>query len=165
MPSRQTNRTRRPKRNTRAAPQLQYVEDTALATADTVSNITLYNPTAATGTLELPTSFRLRSATITIGGGATANRVLAIIRRVPNGYSFPTVTVATGLTTFQDFSNILAYGFVTTGAIVDPDSRIDMRLLKSNITVYPGDTIAMQTVSNISSVGQTYSAMLEYSLA
>ncbi len=150
----------------RSFPILHISEDTALATADTVANVTLYNPPLATTELELTSTFHLRSARVTIVPGATSTRVLAIIRKVPQGYSFPTITVATGISTFIDFDNILAYGVISvTGTIGDPMARIDLRTLKRSIKINPGDTVGLQVVTNVSSANQTFLSECEYNIS
>ncbi len=141
------------------------VEDTALATADTVSNVTLYAPAFAGTEYDAPSTYSLRTASVFITGGLTANKVLAIIRKVPNGYSNPAITVANGLGVFVDYPNILAYGMVNVAASsADPMLRIDLTKVRNLTRVVPGDKIILQVVPNASSTNQIYNAMIEYSV-
>ncbi len=97
--------------------------------------------------------------------GTANNAIYVILRKVPQGYSNPTVAIADGNTTFVDVPNVLAYGSVYVYASTnDTMTRIDLRPLNRNMKVLAGDTIVLQVVSDTASTGQTYDCMLEYSI-
>ena len=147
-------------------PIIQIVEDVSLTAADTASNTTIYNPPLGTTSFEAPSLFIVKACRVAFfNGSGTSYRALAVLRKVPNGYSFPAITVTSGLTTFGDFPNVLGYGLVNVGVqgtLPDPMTRIDMEFLKTSIVVAPGDTIALQVVINTATTTNTYSAELEY---
>ncbi len=162
-------RQRRNRRPLRMAPLIQVVENTALASADTPSNTTLYNPPLGSAELESPSLFNLRSCRVTFFAGEAVTRCFAVIRRIPVGYNFPGITIASNQTSFVDVNDVLAYGLVevygsATTPTRDPWQAIDLTILKRNVIVYPGDTIGLQVVSNAASTSQTYSAICEFNV-
>ncbi len=162
--SRSRNRRGRVARRPRM-PLFYIVEDTALAVADTTSTVTLYQPPSSTTGLELPSRFRLKSGTVQVSGGATANSVLAVIRRVPAGYTAPGITVTNGIGSLIDAPDILAYGLVHAFSANDPMMRIDLNMLRRTFVVYPGDLICLQVVANANSTNQIYNALIEYDVS
>ncbi len=143
-------------------PQLATVEDGSIATADSVSTDTIYTSSTSNSVLTKPVMFHLGPTRVSIKYGSTESTVLAIVRKVPQGYTAPAVTVATGNTTFADIPNVLAYGLVRVNA-GDTMNRIDLRKLRQAVRLDRGDSIVLQTVSNINSTGQVYSALIEFS--
>jgi translation initiation factor IF-1 len=96
--------------------------------------------------------------------GGSDNIVFAVLRKVPQGYTAPNITVVGGNTTFVDVMNVLAYGMVRVQAASgDPMNRIDMRILRKSIPMARGDSVILQVVPNANSSGQQFSALFEYS--
>ncbi len=158
--NRRGRRSRRPR-----LPMLCIVEDTALATQDTVSNGTLYSPPISNTGLDLPSRFRLRSCEVVISPGSGNNKVFAVVRRVPSGYSAPSITITNGIGSLVDCPDVLAYGLVNVFAsTTDTMERINLKLLRPNMVVYPGDVIYLQVVPNANSTGQVYNALAEYDI-
>jgi hypothetical protein len=144
--------------------QLATVEDVALATADTSSDQQIYTSSPGNNTLVKPVVFHIGPTRIQVKPGGSANTIYAVIRKVPQGYSAPGITVTTGNTTFADMQNVLAYGVVRVeAASSDPMNRIDLRILRRSVSLARGDSVYLQVVPNISSSGQTYSSLIEYS--
>ena len=123
-------------------------------------------PQGNTSSANLPVSFHWRSTRVTIKSGLANNLVAAILRRVPAGYTEPAITVTDSLSLFADVPNVLGYGMVQVyGSEPDTMQRIDLRILRGSIKLYPGDKVVLQVVSNSSSSGQTYSFLTEYAIA
>ncbi len=142
------------------------LENQGLTTADTAVNQNLYSLPQSNSVYMPVSTFTLKTTRISITAGASTNTVLAVVRRVPSGYTEPTITVATGLTDFWDVPNILAYGMVQVFAnSVDPMTRIDLEFIKRTIPVYAGDRIVIQAVCNASSSGQKINVLAEYTSA
>ncbi len=157
-------KTRRSRRTGRAAvPVLYVLEDVALASADTVSSTSLYTSSTSASALVKPVRFTLGPTRINVKYGSTETNVLAIVRKVPQGYSNPTIAPTDGNTTFVDTPNILGYGIIRVGGN-DTMNRIDLRFLNKSVMLARGDSIVLQVVSNISSTNQAYSALAEYSV-
>ncbi len=163
--NRRNNPRRTRNRPRLSVPNIVVIEDTALATIDTASTLTIYSPPQTTTSLELPSTFRLRSAKYSLLSGATAARVFAIFRRVPAGYTAPAITVATGVTTFVDVPDVIGYGLINYSGGADPENMVELTILKPNIRVFPGDTIVSQIVPNASSVGLTYTLLAEFNIS
>ncbi len=160
-------RNRRRRGNARRkSPMFATIEDTALATADTSSNTILYSPALTSAGNQNPTTFHFNSCSIDIVAGASSNRVFAIIRRVPAGYTVPAITISTSLTTFSDVADVIAYGFINIyGATLDAMNRFELKALRPSMTIFPGDVVYLQVVPNVSSAAQTYSAFAEYAIS
>ncbi len=153
--------TRRNRRN-RGAPIIATLEQSAVVTADTVVNSTLYAPPLGTTNPLQRWTFDLRTIQCVVTDGATACRTYACVRRVPAGYSSPSMTVASQVTTFADVPNVLAYGVYSTS---DVREEIHWRWLKRSITIYPGDLIVLQLVVDVSSAGHAVSTLAEYNVS
>ncbi len=150
------NRNNRQKRrNPRLDPILYTADNVALATADTVSNLTVYNNGQNARVL-----FNMRQGYLNASGGGTDSSIFCVIRRLPSGYTEPSVTVSSGVTTFADQPDVVA--FCLLDAVAGETAPVQARfiVIKPFIVLYGGDSIVMQTVCNTSSVGQIYSAMM-----
>ncbi len=157
------SRNLRPRRRRRWDPSIFTVENVSLTAADTASNntiLTIGNPAQ-------PYSFRLKECHVQVLSGATAAMNLFCIRRVPQGYSNPSITVATGTSTLIDTANVIAYGMILANAVASSTSEqeVELTILKPTITLFEGDTVIIQAVPNSSSTGQTYSVFGAYSIA
>ncbi len=143
-------------------PVLATFEQTAVTTADTVVNGTLFAPPLST--TDPLTRYRIRFGNIvcTVTDGGTANRLYAVIRRVPAGYTAPSITISNAVSTFADVSNVLAYGLYST---TDSRDTIQWRWLKKSSIVNTGDSIIVQYVIDTSSTGQSVSCLVEYNVA
>ncbi len=148
----------------RREPILYAIEDAALSTADDVQSTTLYSSATSATVLTKPVRFRLGPTRVSFTYGSAASLVLAIVRKVPEGYTAPAITPATGNTVFNDVPNILGYGYIRVNGN-DVMNRIDMRYLTRSVTLMRGDAIVLQVVSNIASTGQKYHALVEYDIA
>jgi hypothetical protein len=158
-------KNRRNGRKAKSSPLIYTLEDESLATADTAISGAFYTPTLSNSSL-VTTQFTLRSAEIVVKAGSSTNRVFAIIRKVPDGYANPAITVTDAITVFKDMPNVLAYGLVQVYAsTTDAMNRIALRVLKRTMLVHPGDSIVVQIVSDTSSAGQTISGMIEFAVA
>ncbi len=155
MSSQRRRRRGRGRRRT-AEPYLYVSENVAFATADTPVNTTLYiNPSGENARI-----FNIRSMELTMLPGATTNQSLFIIRKVPQGYAAPGITVATG-TSYVDHPNILGYVLVTSvGGITFSNlvNEKDFTWRRQSVLLHGGDFISLQAVTNTSSAGQTYQA-------
>ncbi len=150
------------KMNRLATPQLTVLEDRSIAAADTANNYDIFTSPSGNADLTKAVLFRSGPCRIACKYGNADTAVFAILRRIPQGYSAPTITLVDGNTSFIDIDNILAYGVVRVSGS-DTMARIDMRHLRRTVRLERGDKITLQVVSNAASAGQTYSALLEYS--
>ncbi len=152
-----------PRRRSRGMPVIATIEQTALATADTVTNVTLFAPPSSTTSVLESFQFTLRSCDVTITAGNTSARVYAIVRKVPSGYTAPSITVSNAISTFADVPNVLAYGIINVYASdPDPMNRISLNLLRNSCSMISGDSVIIQVVSDTSSVNQAWSSLAEY---
>ncbi len=152
-------------RRARSAPLLHVLEAEALATADSAITGTIYSPTLSTSAL-LTTQFTLHTSEVAVTTGATTARVYAVIRKVPDGYANPSITVSDSINVFQDSPNVLAYGYVQVyAASSDAMNKFKLRMRQRSITMHPGDKIVIQLVSDTSSVGQAINSLTEFSVA
>ncbi len=158
-----SSRTRRSRRAPTAVPVLYTLEDVALATADTASNTTLYTSSTSASTLVKPVRFTLGPTRVSVKYGSTETTVFAIVRKVPQGYTTPTIAPTDGNTSFVDTPNVLGYGVIRVGDN-DTMNRIDLRFLAKSVMLARGDSIVLQVVSNVSSTNQAYSALSEYTV-
>ncbi len=142
------NRIRR--RNGRSIPQVFNVENLAPVTADTQVSQTLYNPPDTTTSLGTPTIFRFGRTELTVIAGAATARVFVVVRRVPEGYSFPAMTIASGVSSLTDPSNVIAYGYIQSTNTMPTY----LTSLNTVLKLQPGDTIGVQAVSDTTSAGQ-----------
>ncbi len=76
-----------------------------------------------------------------------AEPVYAILRRVPSGYANPTVTLATGLSSFIDQPDVLGYLVLRTrGGVLYPVPE-PFRWLNPSKVFYEGDSLILQMVT------------------
>ncbi len=145
------------KRSARLDPNLYLLEDQSIATADTVLNVTLL-----TQSEKQPYVISARDMHLEALGGNTNSRVFYVLRRVPSGYSAPSITVTSGLNTIVDQPDILLYGFInfTTGGV---DSNVNTtQRLRPTMVFYEGDTLILQAVGNVTSTGLVVSGFIEW---
>ncbi len=162
-------RNRRPSRarSNKFDPNILVVEGSAIAVADTASNNSII--TISTPSPPMLARYRGVQVSVTPGTG-TATFCLFVIRRVPQGYTAPAITVAAGTSAVVDDSNVMAYGMINinltsataTGFVPDPITLIPLR---RTLKMYPGDVLTLQGVSNAASTGQTFSAFGDIGLA
>jgi hypothetical protein len=164
MPRRGRSRRASGRRTTRGSPQLWLGEDLGIVTADTVNNSTIYNSNLATSTLFLDTWFKLRSATVSVTPGNTNARVLFVIRRVPFGYTSPSITVTTGLSSIPG-ADVMGYALINSLTGATAPQEVKMTIVRSTMRVEPDDTIELQVVSNTSSTSQSAFAMISFSVS
>ncbi len=157
---RNRNRTRRRRGGRLTAPQIHITEAVAVSTANTVSNTTIWTSAVGTSALEFPCRIHLRKSIINVINGATASRTFVVIRRVPNGYSNPTISITTGNTSLIDFPDIMAYGFLDNGDSVP----FVLDIPRPTMVFHPGDSLVLQAVTDVTSSGQTLSAMTHYAI-
>ncbi len=156
MPSKRRRGSRRGRRLS-LDPNINLIEDTSISTADTAVNTTLY--TSADKTL---TTARLRSLQLACRGGAASTLVYFVIRRVPYGYSAPSITVSTSGSALIDQPNVMAVGFLNfiTGNL-DPQEAT-FQYLRPQMTFYEADTMVLQVVPNISSSSLVFGGLVEF---
>ncbi len=144
----------------RGVPTINVQEQVAIATADTAVNSTLY-----TNGDSQPFTFNLASAKISIPptSGATTTPVWFIIRKVPQGYTAPAMSIASGNVSFADMENVLAYGFYQFQSANTVPLVAYLRILKSSARLQLNDTVVMQVTPGISSAGLVYNAEVVYS--
>ncbi len=146
-----------------AAPQLFIRENVGLAVLDTASNSDIYSSPTSTSSLSKPVKFRSGPLRVTVVPGGTSAVVFAILRKIPEGYSAPAITITDGNSAFIDMGNVIGYGMIRVNAAVpDPMNRIDLRMLQKEVTLLRGDKVTLQVVSNASSLGQEYSVLYEF---
>ncbi len=153
------NRTRR----SRSAPVIATLEQIAFTAADTVVNTTLYAPPISTTAPLQRWNVRVRGMVTTItDGDVTSFRAYAIIRRVPAGYSAPSITIASTLTAFADVDNVLAYGLYSG---TDTRDSVQWRWLKRSASMMAGDVLTIQVVADSASANRAFSAVIEYDIS
>ncbi len=131
------------------------LENIAIATADSATTTNMVTTSEKT-----PTRIRLTSVLLEVSGGSVACIAVFVIRRVPSGYSAPAITVATGLTTFVDQPDVLAYGFCSfVNGTVDPDPVL-IHYLRPSMTFYEGDVLAIQGTTNINSTALAFNGVV-----
>jgi hypothetical protein len=137
------------------------LEQSAFAAADTVANATLYAPpTTSVTSIQQRWRVRVRGLITTVkDGDSTDFRAYAIVRKLPNGYSAPSITVSSAVTTFADVDNVLAYGLYY-GA--DTRDSIQWRWLKRTTDLIPGDSLILQLVGDSASTNRAASTVIEY---
>ncbi len=140
------------------SPQLFVAEDITIGTANTASSDPLYTMTDTT-----PVSFRLRRCVVSMTAGATATSNWFVIRRVPAGYAVPTsVTVATGVSSFIDAPDIMAYGFLKATGASTTTYNITLVPTRPTLTLYQGDLVTIQGVPSTTSATNQFSAVCEF---
>ncbi len=139
------------------SPQLFIAEGLDIDTADTVTNTTILTQSA-----HIPVSCKFRSARIGAANGATAAAIFAILRRVPAGYTAPNITVTTGLTSFVDEPDVMAYGYIQFVQNATGLMSVTLRPVYPDQILYEGDLLVFQMVSGTSSVSLVGSAQVEF---
>ncbi len=152
---------RRRVRNSRAVrrgtPQIFVAEQSSIPTADTATNVTVF-----TNAEEQPYLFTHKTPVFAADVSADM-LVMAVIRRVPNGYSAPTsVPISTGSSSFIDERDVLSYGFLLerAGSTDHPNFRFTM--LRSGVRLEKGDAVVLQLIPSATSASATCSVVLEY---
>ncbi len=130
----------------RWAPNLFIAEGTDIDTADTVANTTIF-----TNSNDFPMNVRFKSGKIGAAAGGTATAVYAVIRRVPQGYTAPAITVATGTTSFADEADVLAYAYLQWVPSPGANMSVAYRPVFPRQTLFAGDTIVSQMVAGVTS--------------
>jgi hypothetical protein len=109
-----------------------------------------------------PSRFHLHSVSVVPTYGAVPTRCYVVIRKVPDGYSAPSVTISNVLGSIPDPMNVLARAIIpVTGTGLLP---IKLQPLNSTMVLQPNDTIIAQVVSDTSSASQRIDIFGEYSL-
>ncbi len=162
---RNRGRISRSRRATSSAPwsfHLWTQESTSLATADTASNTTIY-----TNSLSESVWFAIDSIDVSVKCGTTADsQVLYVVRKVPEGYSAPAITISSGEATFFDNDNILAWGnglILATEASGFARIKLSRHIAKRRVRLDQNDFIVVQAVCGTSSTNQSYSFEMGYS--
>ncbi len=150
------------KRSSKFDPNLYVGEAIAITTADTT-----YNNSVFTNSEPYRQLASIRSAHITIEPGATASRVLFVLRRLPQGYSVPSTTFATGLTVWNDVPDVIGYAIAyVPSSTGNTNSQvplpIQMTLLKPNIVLFENDQIYLNALPGVSSAGMSYNVLIEF---
>jgi hypothetical protein len=159
MPKLLSRHSRNPRRRRNPGTLSIFVaEDIGIATGDTASNDTVYTNSAQSNQ-----TFSLQPAYIDHFGGSTITANFYILRRVPSGYANPSITPATGLTSFIDTPDVLAYAShkSTSAGAVDPFLWIRV---KPTIVLSPGDRILLQAVASSTSTGNSFTTALGFRL-
>ncbi len=140
----------------RLDPNLYVLEDASIATADTAVNGSLLANDRSARMI-----VKFRRATLMAFGGNTGARVFWIIRRVPSGYTPPSITVTSGLTVFADQADVLGYGiadFTSDGS----EHFAKFTWIRRTTVLFEGDYIALQCVTNTSSTGLLEAGEIEF---
>jgi glycerol uptake facilitator-like aquaporin len=107
--------------------------------------------------------FNLRNVRVNVTYGSTVTRVYFVVRRVPEGYAAPALTISSSVNSFTDPDNVLAYAVLNvsgTGYSLEGD----LNICKTNVVMFSGDIIYIQATSDTSSTGQTFSALAQYAV-
>ena len=149
--------------NAPPAPIIATVENLSIATADTVVSTDLYAPPLS-GSTSFIDSMRInvRSCEIVVSNGGTAARVYAVLRRVPQGYSSPSIAISTSTTTFVDPTNVMAYAIVNVNGV--DDASVNLSPLRRSLVFNSGDKLVLQAVSDTSSTNQAFSALVLFTV-
>ena len=162
-PRRTRYRPRR--RSSQMNPRIYTLESEALTAADTPLNTIIYSTSASATTLFKPSRFVYHTCRVSVKAGSANAVIYAILRKVPQGYSTPAVTITDGNTTFVDTPNILAYGAkYIYAATNDTMSFVDLRSLQGSLQVRAGEAVVLQIVTDTSSAGQSIDCILEYEI-
>ncbi len=148
-------------------PVIVTAEDISVATADSAQTTYLYAPSYSGSAVQEAQKITFLAdglPCIFFRGGNSQTAVYAVVRKIPAGYSLPSVAIGSNSTVYQDTPNVLAYGFCSFVPSLDPQS-IDMHWLKNTTLVHPGDQVILQLTANISSSGMIASAQFCYSLS
>ncbi len=142
-------------------PNLFLFEAVALSTADTAVNTTVFTNSEKQRYLWQYRSCR----TILFPSSGGTPTVFWVLRRVPSGYSAPTaVTVATGLTTWIDQPDVIAYACERPLTSYTAPIEAEFTVLKSTVVLFEGDTVVLQAVIN-ETVNANFSGELEFGTA
>jgi hypothetical protein len=139
------------------------LENLAIVTQDSVVNTTIFAPPQQTTALQEPNVFHYRSGNFCTLYGTVATTCVYLLRKVPNGYAVPSISLSTGVNNFVDVDNIIGYCIVHATTSTGPEP-VPLQVLKRSIKVNPGDSIILQAVSNATSASQVGFGMLQYSI-
>ncbi len=132
-----------------------------MTTADSYTATTLFAPAASTTAVQDPNVFTLKSVDIRVIYGAAASVCYFVIRRVPSGVAAPAPAITTGITTVLDQDNVLGFGIQQVTGVTG-DHEFTWHSIRNAIKVNPGDSIILQSVSNVSSAGQAANGIIQY---
>ncbi len=168
--SRRSNRNNRRRRNggrVKYSPQLCLVQALDVDTANVPGNQEIYGPTTNSfQSVAGRVSFQVRSAKFVANAGATASQVFIVLRRVPEGYAAPTsITPADGIGSFIDEADILGYAYIFFEPTDTTTFMVPLKMMRSTMTMYPGDTIVIQGVSTTSSASLVVNGIVDYGVA
>ncbi len=140
-------------------PNLYILDNVAVITGDGVITTTVY-----TNSDQVPVSLVLKNADFSVFSGAAAARVWFVVRRVPQGYAPPAVTIATGLTAWADQPDVLAYGTiqVLAASSLQLPSEVRLTKLRAQTVMYQGDILVVQMVTDTNSTGQNVSGEVAF---
>jgi len=141
--------------------ELFVVDSVNVATATTVNTV-IYTNTASTAGLELPVFWKFNSAMISASGGNNGSRWFFLLRRIPQGYSAPTVSIATGQLALSS-KDILAYGMINDVTGSSAFMFGSMKRVYTSVTLAPGDIIVLQIINDLANTGLTADATIDYS--
>ncbi len=141
----------------RLDPNIYVLEDASIATADTVVNSTLI-----TNGQPARMRIKMRRAQLITTGGSGSSRVFWLIRRVPSGYSAPSITVTSGLTVFADQPDVLGIGFRAASSTETAALQATWQWIKRSVVLFEGDSLVLQCVPNTSDTGLTESGQIEF---
>ncbi len=150
-------RSKRRSSGKRMDPNIYVLEDASIATADTVVNSTLL-----TNGQPARMRIRMRRAQLITTGGSGSSRVFWLIRRVPQGYSAPSITVTSGLTVYADQPDILGIGFRASSSTDTAPLQASWQWIKRSVILYEGDSLVLQCVPNTSDSGLVESGQIEF---
>ncbi len=153
---RRGRRGRGPVRRKKWAPNIFVGEGLSIATADTASSTTIF-----TNSEQFPLDIEFKSGKMGAASGGTATAVYAILRRVPQGYSAPAITPATGTTSFVDEANVLAYGYIQWVPSPLSNMSVALRPVFPRQTLFAGDTLVYQIVAGTTSASLVGSGLVE----
>ncbi len=135
-------------RRRRWAPNLFVAEGLDIDTADTVANSTIF-----TNSNDFPFEVEFRSAKLGAASGGTGTAIYSVIRRVPQGYSAPSIAVTTGTTSFADEADVFAYAYLQWVPSPGANMSVSYRPVFPRQTLYAGDTVVVQAVAGTTSAG------------
>ncbi len=159
MPRRRGNGGGRRSSRRVGSPVLYTSDLVPVTTADTVVNTTVL-----TMADKVRQFVRVKSLQISANAGASQSRVYYVLRRVPDGYTPPTITLTSGTTAIVDDADVIGYGILNqnatnTNPTYQPVLRMSRR--KNGAVLFNGDTLVLQAVADVSSTGQAISFILD----
>ncbi len=149
-------------RRRRYDPNLWVTDNVAIASANTTVSNTIY-----TNSLATRVSLRFRKMQLNIAHNAlTAVRVFFVLRRVPQGYTAPSATIATGATVWTDLPDVFGYGYIYMAAVASQTNQFPedytLILTRPTMTLFEGDTVVIQAVPDQSIASLSYTGVAEF---